>query len=236
MKATIKKIIKETPRIKTFIVEPGEPVSFKTGQAMKWNLPDIKIGKLYSVVSPGGENLKELEFTIGIVPNGKFTPHVDLLKEGDVFELTGPFGRFLFDDEDTTDVALLAGGTGISVLRSIARHIIDNKLPIKTHLIFSILNKDEMVYKKELERLVAETDNFTMSWVVTEEHPEWKGRCGFVNKKMFDEDFGDYHQRFYVCGPEGFITCCEKILTESGVPEERINVDRWSFYKINDKK
>src|SRR3989344_5431125 len=113
MKATIQKIIQETPRVLTFIVVPERPIAFKTGQAMKWNIPQVPIGRLFSVASPGGDAATELWFTIRISDDGKFTARLRFLKEGDVIELAGPFGKFIFDEADTSDVGLIAGGTGI---------------------------------------------------------------------------------------------------------------------------
>lgn len=231
MKATIQKVIEENHRVKTFVVELSEPVNFTSGQAMRWQIPGVKIGRLFSIVSPGGEGVRTMEFTAAIVPGGMFTPHMNELKVGDTIELTGPFGKFLFDANDKTDVALIAGGTGISVMHSIVRTIVDKNLPLRVHLLFSILTVDDTIYKDELERLAREHENFTYSLVVTKEHPEWKGRCGFVNAQMFGEDFGDFHQRFYICGPEAFIECVQGILAEKNVPKERIFIDRWSFYK-----
>jgi NAD(P)H-flavin reductase len=227
MKATIRKIIRENHRVLTFVVEPEKPVSFKTGQAMKWNLPGLKLGRLFSVAIAGGENISELWFTIAIVSDGRFTPNLLKLKGGDKIELQGPFGKFIFEDGGGNDVALIAGGTGISVLRSILYHVLEKDSDVKIHLLFSILTKDDTIYKDELKKLAQDHNNFTYSMVVTDEHPEWQGRCGFVTKEMSDQDFGDYHQEFYICGPKPFIICIEEILKKANVPEERIHIEQW---------
>lgn len=232
MKATIKRIIKETPRVLTFVVEPETPVSFKTGQAMRWNLPDVKIGRLFSVASAGGENIRELQFTIRIFEDGTFTPHLPGLKVGDTVELTGPYGNFIFDENRPHDVGLIAGGSGISVLRAIYCNVLEKNLPHKVHLVFSVLTKDEIIHKGELDALAHAHPNFTYTVVVTESHPSWKGKTGFVTKEIFDEEFKDYKEEFYICGPQAFIDCAEGLLHQAGVTDDRIHIDHWTFYPL----
>ena len=235
MRAVIKNIINQTSCINTYELELDEPVTFQTGQSMKWKLPNVKVTRLFSIASPGGENKKQLEFTIRLLDDGQFTSHLYDAKVGDEIELTGPFGKYIFDPSDGHEVALIAGGSGISVLRSILRYVVDNGFKNKVHLLFGVLTIDDIVYKDELKRIADEHDNFTYSLVITEPHPDWNGRTGYVTAEMFDEDFKDYKQTFYICGPEPFIEVVEKILTDKKVPEEKIRVDRWTFYKTADK-
>ncbi|MBI4090765.1 MAG: FAD-dependent oxidoreductase [Candidatus Komeilibacteria bacterium] len=230
MKATIKQIIKETPRVLTFVVEPETSVSFKTGQAMRWNLPGLKIGRLFSVACAGGENMHELRFTIRIFEDGKFTSHLRGLKVGDSIELSGPYGNFIFEDTRMHDVGLIAGGSGISVLRAIYCNVLEKDTKHKVHLVFSVLNIDEVIYKDELAELAKKYPNFTYTIVVTKPHPSWQGHTGFVTKGIFDQEFKDYKEEFYICGPQAFIDCSEGLLHEAGVTDDRIHIDHWTFY------
>lgn len=229
MIAIVKRIVRETPRVMTVVVDLEKPISFKTGQCMRWNAPDKKAGRLFSVASPGGENRKELWFTMRVFPEGIISSHIPQLKVGDTVTLQGPYGKFIFDDTDTRDIVLVAGGSGISVLRSILRHVIDNKLPNKIHLLFSVLSKDEIIYREELAELATKHPNFTYTVTVTDDFSGWPGRCGRINRKTFNELFGGYQQTFYICGPPAFMDCAIQLLKEAGVPQERIRIDRWVF-------
>ncbi|OGY91953.1 MAG: hypothetical protein A3B30_01780 [Candidatus Komeilibacteria bacterium RIFCSPLOWO2_01_FULL_52_15] len=230
MKAIIERIITETPRVLSFVVKPGSPMSFKTGQAMRWNIPNVPAGRLFSVATPGGDSVSELWFTIRIFDEGKFTSHLRSLKAGDPIELLGPYGNFIFDETIQRDIGLIAGGSGVSVLRAIYLHVLTKKLPKKVHLVFSVINVDEIIYRKELEDLARTHNNFTYTVVVTEPHPSWKGKTGFVTSQIFSEEFKDYREEFFICGPQPFIDCAETILNGAGVPKERIHIDYWKFY------
>lgn len=229
MKATITSIIHETPHVLTFVVRLEKPVTFQTGQSMRLGLPGVQFARLYSIASPGGRNISELWFTIRILDDGRFTSHLPSLKAGDSFDIQGPFGKFVFDEKDTHDIALIAGGSGISVMRSIWRYVLENKMKNNIHLLFSVMTVNDVIYKKELEDLAKKYPQFTYTIIVTEAAPEWNGACGLITKKLFDETYGGYKQTFYVCGPPKFIECAEGILHESQVPEERIRIDRWVF-------
>lgn len=232
MKATIKTITVETPRVLSFLVKPNQPVGFHTGQAMRWNLPGVPVGRLYSVACPGGGALSELLFTIRIFDDGKLTSHLRALKVGDTIDLMGPYGSFMFNATDPRDVGLIAGGSGISALRAIAHHVLERDTDPKrrVHLVFSVLNVDEIIYKQELAELAARNSRFTYTIVVTEPHPSWSGKTGFVTRAIFDAEFKDYQEQFYICGPQPFIECSDSILKEAGVSPERIHIDQWKFY------
>lgn len=229
MNATVKKVVHETPRVMTVVVDLEKPISFKTGQCMRWNAPDGKAGRLFSVASPGGDYQKELWFTMRIFPEGIISSHLPKLKVGDTVTLQGPYGKFIFDDTDKRDIVLIAGGSGISVLHSILLHILLRRMPNKVHLLFSVINKNEIIYKDEFTRLARTHPNFAYTVTVTDDPTGWQGMCGRINKKMFDELFGDYQQTFYLCGPPAFMDCAIQLLKEAGVPEERMRIDRWAF-------
>lgn len=234
MRATVKQLIKETPRVYSVVITLPEPIDFKTGQCMRWESldPNKQGGRLYSMACPGGERVQELIFTIRILPEGIVSSHVPQLTVGDTIEVKGPFGKFYFDDTETRDIALIAGGSGISVLRAIYLHVLQKEMPNTVHLLFSVLNEQEIIYKEELAKLAREHSNFSYALTLTEsEPPEWKGHCNIINEAMFNKEFGanNYKQVFYVCGPPKFIECAENILKSKGVKPEDIKIDRWVF-------
>lgn len=63
----------------------------------------------YTMSSPDAEETFEL--TVGIDPEGDFSPWLASREPGDLLSITGPFGRIFYDGEP--DSAILAGGPGI---------------------------------------------------------------------------------------------------------------------------
>jgi ferredoxin-NADP reductase len=216
------------------VIELEQTVAIKTGQCMRWEamLPDKKGGRLFSMANAGGDAVREMTFTFRIMPDGMVSSCIPNLKVGDTVQVSGPFGKFIFDGSDTRDIVLVAGGTGISVLRAIYQHALTKGMKNSVHLLFSVLNIDEVIYKQELEELAKTYPQFSTTILYTEAPPEKKVHRGLISEALFDEEFGPkgYQQTFYICGPPPFIEAAEKILKEKGVTEDRIHIDRWKFY------
>lgn len=232
MEATVKRIVQETPRVFSVVVEPERPISFKTGQVMRWTGPDGKLGRLFSVASPGGADVAELAFVINVLPGGIVSSRVPDLKAGDTVHMTGPFGKFIFDETDSHDIGLIAGGTGISVLRAIYLHVLTKGLPNAVHLLFSVRNAGEIIFREELARLTAKYPQFSHRVTLTRESPpNGEGNYGTINERMFEKEFGNgkFEQSFYLCGPSAFVERAETLLRARNVPESRIHIDRWVF-------
>ena len=87
--AKIKKIINETPTIKTFVFDLKEPIKFKAGQFMQLTVPGLGEAPFTTSSSPFISN--EMEITI--LKTGIVTEALHNLKEGDEVGLRGPFGK-----------------------------------------------------------------------------------------------------------------------------------------------
>lgn len=230
MEAIVKEVVQQTPRVYSVTVTLPQPIAFKTGQVMRWNAPVGKAGRLFSIAVPGGVEVTELAFVISILPEGIVSSRVPLLKPGDKVDLVGPHGKFIFDETDTRDIGLIAGGTGISVLRSIYLHVLTQGLPNKVHLLFSVRNREEIIFREELAKLAARYPQFTYTVTLTREQPEhWDGKYGTINAALLAEEFGNFGSAFYLCGPKAFVENAEVLLAAAGVAPERIHIDRWVF-------
>lgn len=232
MEAIVKRVVQETPRVFFLEVELERSISFKTGQVMRLTGPDGKTGRLFSIARPGGKAVSELSFVISILPKGIISSRVPHLKPGDRVAMTGPFGKFIFDDADPRDIGLIAGGTGISVIRAIYFHVVTLGLPNLVHLLFSVRNREELIFRDELPRLAKKYPCFSYSVTVTRETPpNWEGNYGSINEPMLAKEFGKekFEQSFYLCGPPKFVEHTEGLLRAADVPGERIHIDRWVF-------
>lgn len=230
MKAIVKQVVRETPTIVTVVVEPETPITFRTGQTMRWRSREGTYGRLFSIASAGGDAVRELSFVVRLLPGGIVSSWVPSLQPGDSVEMTGPFGMFRFDTSDQRDIALIGGGSGISLLRAIYQDALQSGIPNTVRLLFSVRGPREIIYKDELQALERRHSNFSHALVFTREWPEgWHGHRGRITDAMLDAEFGGYEQMFYVCGPPEFVDFVEGVLRARGVPSERIKIDRWVY-------
>jgi glycine betaine catabolism B len=147
---------------------------------------------------------------------------VNYLTEGEKIAITGPFGKFFFNEAETRpNIMMIGAGSGISPLMSILRHIRGKKLHLKTHLLYSNKTENEILWRDEIESL-SENENSTHEFTLTQE--DWQGTQGRINKDMIsNSSFLLKETDFYLCGPPEFVKATENmILEELKVPKENI--------------
>jgi len=167
-----------------------------------------------------------IELTIRRIENGLMSNHVMTLKEGDVMHITGPFGKFVYE-EHMNDIILLGGAHGIvplmSIIRSVLKNDTDKKKSLK--LFYSIRYQDDAIYETELKALAQKHKNFkyvinTTQQVCSLDSCE-EGRVDANHIKKFIEKHLHEHF-FFICGSPRFVEGMKEILTKDGVDEKRI--------------
>ena len=131
---TIKKIVKENYKVKTFYLDKN--IDAKPGQfVMAW-LPGID-EKPFTLSGIGKET------SITVEEKGRFTKELFKLKTGDKIGIRGPYGNG-FSIKD--NACVVAGGLGIAPLKQLISKL---KKPI---IIFGVKNKDDLLFKNEIKK------------------------------------------------------------------------------------
>ena len=163
------------------------------------------------------------------MPEGICTTWVfDVLKEGDEVALSGPYGEFRLA-EGGAPALFIAGGSGMAPIWSILRDMREKGNPRKAWYIFGALTREDLFFLEEMGKLEGELGGFTFIPALSRE-PEgegWEGERGLVTDvvKRRIPDLAGFEA--YLCGSPGMIDACVKVLTESGVPEEKIYFDKF---------
>lgn len=139
---SIKKIVKETDTIWTFIFE--YELGSKPGQFVMLWIPGVD-EKPFSIAYDSGK-----EFWLTIANVGPATKELFKLKVGDKVGIRGPFGtEFVFKKGD--HLALLAGGYGSAPLYNVAVNAL--KLECTIEFIVGARTKDLLLYQKRVDDL-----------------------------------------------------------------------------------
>lgn len=192
---------KEGDDIVSFVFESKGKISYDAGQYGIWFMPKFMWGKpvrLFTVAAPPQQGTVQISTRIS---QSKFKQNMNNMSTGDHLWLFGPIGRFTIAPKHPKEVVLLAGGIGITPMRSIILDIANKKLKIKTHLIHS--SRGIYLFKNEL-KTQATTASYTtkVNYVDT------------LTKKI--KEVGN-DTVFYISGPPGFVYATEKILKQNGV-------------------
>ncbi len=108
-----------------FTFEPRDELfSFKPGQFAHIGLDvgDEFVSRLYSITSSPYQK-DRLEFYIVRIEDGRLTPHLFDLREGDEVYYMGPGGKFVLEKAKGSYLLLLSTGTGLAPFVSMARKL-----------------------------------------------------------------------------------------------------------------
>lgn len=197
---TLTEVRPENENIKTFVFASNRKVVYQAGQYGVWLLPTFvkgKPGHLFTIASAPSENHLQLSTRIS---QSDFKQKLNALSVGSKVYMIGPIGQFVLSDEK--QAVLLAGGIGITPMRSIALENArrgDNK----TNLTLIHSADGNYLYKDEMHRAVGQTH--------------------FVTREQFEQTLETViasvgtEATYFVSGPPAFVVNTEKLLEKHAV-------------------
>ena len=146
---------------------------------------------------------------------------------GDRVRVSQGQGPFVYLPEMSDNVVLIGGGVGVTPLLSIFRHVRDARLPTQVHLVYSVSDSREILFRDELDAAARAHDNLHVSITVTQPDPAWHGLTGRIDPvKLHALDVPD-DTLYYLCGPKGMVEDMSTLLHDLGVPMNRIIFEKW---------
>ena len=211
----------------------AQPFLYLAGQylTLSHTIEGKDVRRSYSLCSAPHEEV--LRVGIKAIPDGLFSNYANTqIEVGDTLQVGAPEGRFVYEPNQNNNLLLLAAGSGITPILSIAKTAL-KKTDGKVVLVYGNRSEDDKMFADELQTLQATYDQ----------------RFGVVNiysrKKATDALFGridmshinyvrntlfsqlTFHD-FYVCGPSGMIEASVQALSDSGVNDQNIHVEHFT--------
>jgi len=146
-----------------------------------------------------------LDLIIKKYDNGKVTPKIFALKEGDKLEFQGPFTKIEYKPNMKKEIGMIAGGTGITPMLQVLREILKNKEDkTKVSLIFANISENDILLRDELNSLAAKYKNFKVFYTLDTPTPSWPFGKGFVSAEMIKQNLPSPSDQIsiFVCGPD----------------------------------
>jgi len=199
----------------------GQPMfDFKPGQFVMLHLlqPDGNVWAkaAYSIASAPSESQAAIELAVKLKKD--FTHKMSELKDGDMVNVQGPYGRFNFPESDVP-VVVLAGGIGITPFRGMIREELKRDTGRKVGLVYSCKSAEAMPYLEEFKSLVAEYPDFEAIFSLTAYAPEgWEGETGRIRPEVLDKLRAiKQNPDFMVCGSPEFVHDMSDMLEKMGI-------------------
>ncbi len=223
-----------TPDILGIKIEflPGQAIDFKAGQYVQLRCPAHEssppVIRAYSIAS-GPSDKNQIELIIRKVNNGICTTWVfDLLKEGEIVQVSGPYGTFCLTCSKTP-IIMIAGGSGMAPMLSILNEMMDKKINRKTVFFFGAQKNEDLFKLNEIEGFAKNLPDFSFIPVLSNEPvtSNWKGMRGLVTEAVNEKMKSLKECEAYICGSQGMINACIKVLKEKELSENRIFYDKF---------
>ncbi len=227
--ATVRQIVEETPRVCSLDLEIPGWAGHLPGQHV-----DIRLS--------AGEGVATRSYSIASAPE---TPRVRITAErgamrrfsrflanefrpGDTLELRGPIGdKFVWNAAMPESLFLIAAGSGIVPLMSMLQHREASSHKCPALLIYSSSTLEDIIYRAELERLVACGNGLRVVHTLTRQKPPgWRSETKRLDREMLSRiGFPPSEQpRIYICGATNFASSMATALAEIGHPEHSISL------------
>jgi NAD(P)H-flavin reductase len=167
-------------------------------------------------IASGNLNGK-LEFSIRAW--GKLTNELFKKQPGEEVTIDGPYGTYFPVDQidENTLVYLIAGGTGITPIRSLIKSITKGKKIVY----YGAKKPAELLYREEFEEWDAD-----VNLIVDQGDASWGGQVGLVTELLTKLKPYGY---FFVCGPNPMEQVVVDLLRENGISDNRIYVSLEKF-------
>lgn len=177
-------------------------------------------------------------FSIANAPGADDFIEIIIRKSGSDFSnciLTLAMGTVLLFDEPRgeiqsdkipNDVIFIAGGTGITPVRSILQDFKNKNVNKKIILFYANRSIEYTAFFDEMKNFEEENASFRFIPILEEESDDVSTETGFFSEKIFNsyvKDIGSY--TCYVTGPPMMLSKAIKVLVNCGVPDEKIVIE-----------
>jgi ferredoxin-NADP reductase len=226
-------VVPETPRTKSLALEVSGWEGHRADQHVDVRLTaedGYQAQRSYSIASAPED--QKLVLTVDRLDDGEVSPYLtDVLMAGDKLELRGPIGGyFTWEAKDGGPLLLVGGGSGVVPLMAMIRHRAAADSGVLVRLLYSSRSYEEIIYREELEDLVARDDSLEVIHTLTRSTPEgWSGYHRRIDAGMLAEVTWspDESPLAFVCGPTSFVEGVANALVSLGQDPAGVRTERF---------
>ncbi|MEU2628104.1 1,2-phenylacetyl-CoA epoxidase subunit PaaE [Kitasatospora sp. NPDC007106] len=207
----------------------AEDFAFRPGQTL--TLRRIVDGaderRSYSLCSPVGGSLR---IAVREVPGGLFSRWlVRDARVGEPVEVMPPTGLFTPELDEPAEHVLIAAGSGITPMLSIAGSVLDAHPGSRVTLLYGNRRSDTVMFSDELADLKdRHLGRFQLVHVLSRESRDAELLSGRLDPDRMKALIGALLDtpevdHWWLCGPYGMVVGAKHLLTELGVPADRVH-------------
>ena len=217
--------------IKTFWFKPDQKVRYLAGQFIEMTLPhqgmdDRGQKRWFTLSSSPTEALISITTKHAVEQVSTFKQTLFGLEPGAKVTISEPMGDFVLPKDLSIPLLFVAGGIGVTPLRSMTKYLLDTGEKRALHVIYGARSLEEVAFRDLFEAYGAKFDI-----VLSEQTSDWSGRTGRLTSELILDIAGnDPAKLLYVSGPEPMVETLESGLLKSGVDKNKLVLDFFPNY------
>ena len=218
--------IERTPASVSYRFKMPEGFNFTAGQYMLVDLGDKLVHPLS--LSDCQEETAFIEFTKRMT-GSPYCRRLESLTKGETIIVKGPAGKFYVEESDST-LVLIAGGIGITPIRSIMKSLEKKQGPPgRVILIYGNQNREDIAFREELEDL--KLDDYRLVHVLADTTGMENAYKGFINADILAKEVPEIkNAHVMISGPPAMVEAIKKALAQINVAENHIRTDIFIGY------
>jgi ferredoxin-NADP reductase len=215
-----------TPSIKTLWFQPEKPVRYQAGQFTELHLehanPDERgIRRWFTLSSSPTEPL--VAITTKFADDGSsYKNALASLQPGVQLKLADPMGDFVLPKDTSIPLTFVAGGMGISPVRSIVKWLLDIGETRNIHIIYSANKPEDLAFDE-----LFNSSGFNYTKVVTSS----ENGSRLTTERIMELGNFENNGLIYLSGPETMIETLNSNLLAAGINDQRIVPDFFPGYQ-----
>ncbi|MFF9276065.1 globin domain-containing protein [Streptomyces griseosporeus] len=224
--------VEETADVATFRLRPadGGPVpAFRAGQyvSVRVELPDgARQIRQYSLSGAPAETIRQISVKRvpgdGAAPDGEVSNHLHArVREGDVLELSAPYGDLVLDDAPDAPVLLASAGIGVTPMIAMLAQLAEDGHRAPVTVVHGDRSPADHALRAEHEAYTAKLPDAALHLWYEQDAPAGT-RTGLVDLTGIAVPAGT---RAYLCGPLPFMRAVREQLLAKGVAPADIHYE-----------
>jgi aquacobalamin reductase/NAD(P)H-flavin reductase len=209
------------------LLKPSESVDFKAGQYLNFVMSDDD-KRPFSIASAPGAAAIELQ--IGAFGADSYPMQViEHIKANDTVTIEMPLGNAELRTESDRPLLLLAGGTGLSYIKSMYEFLAVQKSTRKVVVYWGLRNPSACYELDKAIETINSLANGEFHPVVETPHDDWQGQVGMVHKVVMKDikNLSDYD--IYLAGRFDMVGAVRTDFLAQGALIEHMFADAFAF-------
>lgn len=224
MLITLERAVDIAKNIRMFWFKPEHRLDYVAGQYIEMTLPhdtadDRGQKRWFTLSSSPSEEMLAITTKFAGDSASTFKKKLFSLEPGAEIHISEPMGDFVLPKDTTLPLTFVAGGIGVTPMRSMVKWLTDTKEQRQIHVIYAVRDRAELAFKDLLESYARTFEVF--------ESDETHHLHGTTILEMAGND---PRQLIFVSGPEPMTEQLEAELKDSGVNPNQLVLDFFPGY------